>query len=121
MTNLAPASILNYDFGSFKGYLAENFVCQEFNALEKKIFYWHENTSELEFLFSENDKVTGVEVKSGQNTKAKSLTVFLKKYLKAKSIVFSTKHIAAIHQDHPLQNRTMQIPIYAAGFLPVSC
>ncbi len=62
---------MDYDYGTYKGYLAENFVAQEFRcAGVDKIYSWRERTAEVEFLREVNGKVLPVEVKSGRNTQA---------------------------------------------------
>lgn len=71
-----------------KGYLAENFVINEFIARGyTKNYFWSENTSEIELLVkSTSGEVYPVEVKSGKRTQAKSLRVFIEKYKPTKSV-----------------------------------
>ncbi len=74
-------SILKQDYGSFKGYYAENFVAQELVSSGMETLYsWTERNSEIEYLHLLEDKIIPVEVKSGNRTKAKSLAVYTKKY-----------------------------------------
>ena len=79
-TDLDRRIIQSFDFGTFKGYLAENFVAQELHALEVPLLSWQEGTAQIEFIMSDQGRVIPVEVKSGRNTKAKSLMSFKKKY-----------------------------------------
>jgi uncharacterized protein len=92
LCNLSPKTILNYDYGSYKGYFAENFVLQELLYSGKNPpFCWHEKKSEIEFLLEKNGDVIPVEVKSGNITKSKSLSIFSLKYNPKFSIVLSAK------------------------------
>lgn len=81
LSNLSPASLLSYDYGTFKGFFLENFVLQELiTAGQKKVFSWAESTSELDFLCDFDGQLTPIEVKAGINLKAKSLGLFIRKY-----------------------------------------
>jgi len=74
MSDLDPGVILKYDYGTYKGYFAENFVAQEFLAKESKLLYcWQQNRSEVEFLQVVKENIILVEVKAGHITRAKSL------------------------------------------------
>lgn len=56
MSNIAPATFLNYDFGSYQGYVAENFVAQELRAAgDKRLFCWQGRTAEVEFLLERGE------------------------------------------------------------------
>ncbi len=72
-----PEVIHNYDFGTYKGYMAENFVLTEIIASgNEPLFGWRENTSEIEFLFVHGKYIIPIEIKAGINTKAKSLKIY---------------------------------------------
>jgi len=90
MINLKPESILRYDYGSYKGYFAENFVLQELcsHGLDK-IVTWSGRTSEIEFVLEINESIIPVEVKAGFNTKAKSLQAFINKYNPVYAVKFT--------------------------------
>ena len=90
MLGLDPVVLRNFDFGQFKGYMAENFVLLEFMAVGMPpIYSWRENTAEIEFLLHLEGDVIPVEVKSRLNTKAKSLRVFQEKYTPSRSLLLS--------------------------------
>jgi len=90
MLELSPKKIYDYNYGSYKGYFAENIVLQELTTKYGKQFYsWQKNTSEIEFLTEIEDEIVPVEVKAGINTKAKSLSVFKKTYLPKRTILLS--------------------------------
>ena len=81
MTNLSPEVIMQYNYGTYKGYFAENFVLQELYSYGfHHIVTWSGRTSEVEFVLELDGNLVPVEVKAGLNTKAKSLLVFIDKY-----------------------------------------
>jgi uncharacterized protein len=68
MNNIAPSSIIKYDYGTYKGYFAENFVGQQLLAQKLSPLYsWQENRSEVEFLLSYPECVSGNETKLSSN------------------------------------------------------
>ena len=92
MSDLSPKVILDYDYGSYKGYFAENFVAEELlGAGLDQLFSWQENKAELEFLSEVDGKAIPVEVKSGSVTKAKSLALFAAKYRPPFQVLFSAR------------------------------
>jgi predicted AAA+ superfamily ATPase len=69
-----------------KGGVLEQFVAQELKANQPlnqmpQLFYWHREQksalSEVDFIISDFDQVIPIEVKSGKNTKSKSLSRFM--------------------------------------------
>jgi predicted AAA+ superfamily ATPase len=114
MSDLPPKTILDYDYGTYKGYFAENYIAQAFlTAGVEKLYSWRENTAEIEFLREINGDVIPVEVKAGTVTKAKSLKVFTEKYHPIYRVIFSAKNL---YCDNTLQ--THYYPIYLAGTFP---
>ena len=116
VADLPPKSILDYGFGTYKGYIAENFValeliCKGFGPL----FSWQENKSEVEFMIESKARILPVEVKSGWVTQAKSLKVFAAKYHPEFRTIMSAKnlHIDSINKVH-------HYPIYLASHFPVN-
>jgi len=113
MSGLAPQSIYEYDYGTFKGYFAENFVAQEFlYSGEEQLFSWHEKSAELEFLRDVAGKIFPIEVKSGWVTKSKSLKVFSERYQPPFRVIFTAKNYA-ISDDGTLH----RYPLYLASRL----
>ena len=113
MSGLHPKTILDYDYGSYKGYFAENFVAQQLlNSGIQKLFSWQENNSEIEFLLEINGKVAAVEVKSGSITKAKSLKAFIDKYTPAFQVIFSARSMSS-----NVSQGLFYYPLYLAGSL----
>jgi len=108
MVNLIPENILRYDYGSYKGYFAENFVLQElFSYGIDTIVSWSGRTSEIEFILEIDGKIIPAEVKAGINTKAKSLMAFINKYNPAYSVKFTGNKFG-----YDRQNRVYNYPLY---------
>lgn len=96
LANLDPINILNYDYGTYKGFFAENFVAQEAayaQGSRDHIYSWRENTAELEFLLKREGKIIPVEVKAGTVTQSKSAKVFMQKYQSPYRINISAKKL----------------------------
>ncbi len=109
--SLSPqtASLNNRLFTEFKGILSENYVLQSLKRqFGNNIFYWTSgNTAEVEFVLQIGDEIVPVEVKSENNVKAKSLSIYRKTYSPSISIRFSTRNI---RKDDDLLN----LPLYLA-------
>jgi len=111
VTNIDPAIILKYDYGSYKGYVAENFVAQELRAAGvRELFCWEGRTSEVEFLLETPEGIIPLEVKSGWVTQSKSLNVFVERYHPQQSIILSAGNVK-------LRGSRLYMPVYAAGWL----
>lgn len=111
MSDLPPEAILKYDYGSYKGYFAENFICQELTCKDgRRLFNWQEKNSEVEFLKNIAGEIIPIEVKAGSVTNAKSLQVYTNKYEPPYRIIFSAnkKSIEAKRQLY-------RLPLYLAG------
>lgn len=108
---LAPNAIIHPTalFSEFKGALAENYVLQslisQFGELPS---YWTSNgKAEVDFLIQVQNSIFPVEVKSGENTRSRSLTVYDEENRPELKLRFSMKNL--IHQDHLLN-----IPLFMA-------
>jgi predicted AAA+ superfamily ATPase len=111
MSSIAPATFLNYAFGSYQGYVAENFVAQELRAAGDKLLYCRQGrTAEVEFLLEKEGEILPVEVKSGQVTQSKSLKVYAERYHPAKTYILSAKNVKQ-------RNISRYLPLYMAGRL----
>ena len=96
-------------FTEFKGILSENYVLQSLRRqFGDSIFYWTSgNTAEVEFVLQIDNEIVPVEVKSENNVRAKSLSIYRKAYSPSLSLRFSTRNI---RQDDDLLN----LPLYLA-------
>jgi predicted AAA+ superfamily ATPase len=114
ISKLPPKTILDYEYGSYKGYFAENFVAQEFLFSEvEEIYSWREKNAVVEFLREVEGNVLPVEIKSGWVTQAKSLKVFAEKYNPIYKTVMSANNLY-FDQD----NRICRYPLYMASRFP---
>ena len=115
IADLPPKAILDYEYGSYKGFVAENFVAQELLAAGNSPLYcWKENESELEFLLVGDSSPIPVEVKAGASRRSRSLSVFRDKYHPPLRIILSGDNL---HLDpvHGIQH----CPLYLASGLPL--
>ena len=115
LSDLSPSAILKYDYGSYKGYFAENFVTQEFfYSGDNKLYCWRQRTSEIEFLRNIKSKVLPVEVKSGWISQSKSLNVFDAMYAPDYKTIISARNL---YIDK--KNRIHRYPLYLASRFPL--
>lgn len=115
MSEIAPATILEYDYGSYKGFFAENFVAQAFTySSSSGLYSWMENTSEIEFVRDIKNSIVPIEVKAGSVIRAKSLKTFSDKYHPNYSVIFSAKNLK-IDKEAKIHF----LPLYLAEFFPL--
>jgi predicted AAA+ superfamily ATPase len=108
---IAPEAVNNYGFGSYQGYVAENFVAQELTAAgHRPLYAWQGRTSEIEFLLAHGSETIPLEVKSGLSTKAKSLGVYQEKFAPSRALLLSGKNVWQ-------SGVRLGLPLYAAGML----
>ena len=93
--------------------MQKNFVLQQFISMNIfPVYYWTSgNLAELDFVILSGNKILPVEVKSGLNTRAKSLKIYREKYSPYKAIRFSMLNLK---EDASLLN----IPLYLIHRLP---
>lgn len=92
MADIPFAAVLEQNYGTFKGFFAENFVAQELKASGvNQLFSWHGRNSKIEFLLQNENNILPVEVKSGSRTNAKSLSVYIEKYQPQRCVKFSAR------------------------------
>ncbi len=119
MMDLPMVNIQSQDYGTYKGFYAENFVAQELRAQGcYPLFTWARNTSEVEFILSSNSSgnIFPIEVKSGFSQKSKSLAVYREKYSPKKAVKLSAQPYHRIdEQKEP--KVLINIPLYLASFI----
>ena len=112
LNNLLEISIndiLNDKLEIYKGIITENYVANQLISNNVPIYYWRSNDAEVDFLITTSDDgVIPIEVKSSDNTQAKSLKVYINKYNPNYSIKLSTKDFS-----YDSKNRIKNIPLYA--------
>lgn len=91
-------------FSQFNGLFAEQFVLQQ--LAPRIMYYWTSGAqSEVDFVTQVSGKIVPIEVKSGENVKAKSLRVYRERYNPKISIRCSMK-------DIEYNNGLLNIPLY---------
>ena len=110
MSSLKPSVVLerNELFSHFKGALSEQYVLQELKSENIISGYWSpdDGLSEVDFVVQGDSGVIPVEVKSANNTKAKSLGVYINNYQPEFAIKTSLKNFSV--------SRTVRsLPLYA--------
>ena len=99
-------------YEKFKGAFAENYVLNELNSIGKETYFWRSgNSAEVDFIFEEKSEIVPIEVKSADNTQAKSYKQFCKKYEPNSGIKLSQKNIAYNICE---KTKTYSIPLYMA-------
>lgn len=98
---------LSEELNDFKGGMTENFVCCQLIANGYTCYYWLSSRgAEVDFIIQRAGKIIPVEVKSAENTKAKSLSVYIETYKPEYSIKISGKNFG-------FENGIKTIPLYA--------
>lgn len=108
--DLRPEDVL-YDSGSindFKGGLVENYAQTQLVSSGHSTYYWRsERGAEVDFVIQLSGQLIPIEVKSADNTRAKSLRVYMTTYKPAYAIKLSAKNFG-------YENRIKTLPLYAA-------
>ena len=96
------------DLDDFKGGMVENYVCGQLVANGYPCYYWMSaRGAEVDFVIQRDGKVIPIEVKSAENMKAKSLTVYMDSHKPAYAIKLSTKNFGFVDSKKT-------VPLYAA-------
>lgn len=94
----------------FKGALTENYVLCEFKQLDIDTYFWRSNSdAEIDFITDYKGKLTPIEVKAAENTKAKSLNNFIDKYKPSKAFKISLKNVGDITKN---KTSIVSLPLY---------
>ena len=120
LADIPIRSVLSQDFGSYKGFLAENYVAQELQSSgAPELYSWKGKTSEIEFLVVINENIIPIEVKSGSRFhRAKSLAVYREKYNPVYTVVVTAgpERISGNHHHLPLYKvSTVTSPMDSSG------
>jgi predicted AAA+ superfamily ATPase len=98
-------------FEEYKGAFTEQFVMQQLAAAEVDyIGYWtnDRSTAEVDFVIQNDGEITPIEVKSSENTKAKSFKLFCEKYNPQNAIRTSLS-------DFRKEEWMTNVPLYIVG------
>ena len=108
--NLATNDILYMveELNDFKGGMAENYVNVQLTINGYHTYYWESaRGAEIDFVIQRDGQLIPIEVKSADNTKAKSLKVYMDTYKPAYAIKLSAKNFA-------FEDGKKVVPLYAA-------
>ncbi len=102
--------------GEFKGALAENFIlsglCRQFEGLPR---YWRSgNRAEIDFLIQHQNRIIPVEVKSDENIKSRSLSVYRQHFAPELSLRFSLRNLK---KDEGFINLPLFLVDYTTRFI----
>mgnify|MGYP002515475454 FL=1 len=96
------------EIDDFKGGMAENYVNVQLTINGYRTYYWEsEREAEIDFVIQRGDELIPIEVKSADNTKAKSLKVYMDTYKPAYAIKLSSKNFG-------FEDNKKIVPLYAA-------
>lgn len=96
------------ELNDFKGGMAENYVNVQLTINGYQTFYWmSERGAEIDFVIQRDGKLIPIEVKSADNTKAKSLKVYMETFKPDYAIKLSGKNFG-------LEDGKKTVPLYAA-------
>lgn len=96
------------ELNDFKGGMTENYVNIQLTANGHTSYYWEsERGSEVDFIIQRNGKLIPIEVKSADNTRAKSLRIYMDKYRPEYAIKLSARNFG-------FEDGKKTVPLYAA-------
>lgn len=96
------------EINDFKGGMAENYVNVQLTINGYTTYYWEsERKAEIDFVIQRDGKLIPIEVKSADNTRAKSLKVYMETYRPAYAIKLSAKNFG-------FEDGKKTVPLYAA-------
>jgi predicted AAA+ superfamily ATPase len=97
-------------FKEFNGAIAEQFAVQELKPKNLPLCYWLNSTgkAEMDFVVQHEGKIIPIEIKNEENTKAKSLAVYMNKYKPGAAIKSSL-------QKYAKTENLLSIPLYMLG------
>lgn len=99
---------MSEELNDFKGGMTENYVNIQLTANGYRTYYWSSDRgAEVDFVIQRDGELIPVEVKSADNTRAKSLRVYMNTYHPSYAIKLSAKNFA-------FEDNKKTVPLYAA-------
>ena len=96
------------ELNDFKGGMVENYVNMQLTLNGKSTYYWEsERGAEIDFIIQRDGQIIPIEVKSADNTRAKSLKLYMDAFKPAYAIKLSAKNFG-------FQDGKKIVPLYAA-------
>ena len=107
----AQVDIIQGDLGIYKGAIYENIIADIFAKSGKRLYYFEKDGKiEIDFFIRMDGKATAIEVKSADNTKAKSMKSIIDNYGVEKGVLLSSRNLER-------GEKILRIPLYMAIFL----
>ena len=105
-------------YASFKGAFTENYCMTELTTLGIRPYYWRSgNSAEVDFLLEDSlNRIMPLEVKSADNTRAKSLATYCRQYKPELAFKVSAKNIG---DNQKGDTHEISLPLYLLWRLPV--
>ena len=94
----------------YKGAITENYVAQQLKAKGYDLFYWKNNTHEVDFVLQKGEAVIPIEVKASTNTRSRSLIEYRRQYQPSQCIRISRKNFGCA-------DGIKSVPLYAVYML----
>jgi len=95
------------ELNDFKGGMTENYVCSQLACRGYECYTWFsEGEAEMDFVIQREGKIIPVEVKSADNSKAKSLAIYTGKFKPEYAVKVSTNNFG-------FANGIKTVPLYA--------
>lgn len=95
------------EINDFKGGMVENYANTSLTISGHKTYYWESDRgAEVDFVIQRDGKLIPIEVKSADNTKAKSLKLYIETFKPDYAIKLSTKNFG-------FENNIKTVPLYA--------
>lgn len=96
------------ELNDFKGGMTENYVHNQLKINDYTTYYWESDRgAKIDFIIQREGKLIPIEVKAADNTRAKSLKLYMDRFEPAYAIKLSTKNFAQ-------EDNKLIIPLYAA-------
>ena len=96
------------EINDFKGGMAENYVNVQLTINGYNTYYWESGReAEIDFVIQRDGKLIPIEVKSADNTRSKSLKVYMETYKPDYAIKLSAKNFG-------FEDKKKIVPLYAA-------
>ncbi len=111
LANFTKNDLYSDEINLFSGFLTENFVANTFKSNGLDLYYWKsKHDAEIDFVINLDGSIIPIEVKAAQNTKSKSLNVYMEKYNPKYAIKLSSKNFG-------FTNSVKSVPLYAAHLI----
>lgn len=103
--------IIDGNLGIYKGAVYENIIADIFTKSGRKLYYFeHKSQLEMDFMIRYKRELTAIEVKSADNTKAKSMSSMIENWHVKHGIKLSSKNVGGTE-------KVDSFPLYMAMFL----